>query len=154
MEIVQIAKVVTVVLPDARRIAYVFPYCYNSAGVDAVTHIPLIKLRGSNLAEFNVPVQLGSVVEQVLVVHKCKRSCSERPSAEHDPSACAHRCRIMPTCPDHQLANCKSASCLKKPWHQRVVHAEKGTAWYVFDHDTGFQPDNPPQALGDCDFDE
>lgn len=142
----RIAKAVTVVLDDKRRIHYIFPYWYRETGQDAATGRPLLKPAGSNRSQYNIPVLLGSVREQVLVVHKCLRTCAKRAAADHDPSSCAHRCVLQKSCPAHSDSKCTQPACLRDPWVD-VLHHCDGSAWLVFDYAAGFVVDSVPLSL-------
>lgn len=146
--IVHISKAVTLIIDRSACVTYVFGSWFKDAGVDEQTECRLV--RPDNTPK--LPFALGSIIEQVMVVHQCKRKCSQRSqraSDSHNPARCHHRCRILPCCPEHRSPDCKEAACLKQIYAKEWLHYERGADYAVFDRETGFSPRSAPQPLVD-----
>jgi len=149
----RINKALSVVLPDQRRIPYVFPSWYSHVGADPLTGAETVRPRPVRSLHDVVPVLLSCVREQVMIVHKCKHVCDQRDCLEHNSSACQHRCRLVTSCPAHQRHDCKDASCGLVEWHGQLVHCEQKTVGLLFDHQTGFVANGKSLPLGSIGID-
>lgn len=140
--VVRIDKMTVVILPDSRRVPYVFASWYSIVGTHPLIGVELIRSQ----TDVKLPILLSRVCEPVMVVHKCKRQCSDRKKCPAE--TCNHICRVVNACEQHQQPACTDAACLKKPFFPTMVHFDRNTAWMVFDHESGFVPDSTPHRLG------
>lgn len=146
--VVQITKAVTVVLPAKEAVTYVFADWYKDAKIDDLTQCRLV--RPEPAGQPFLPFQLGALVEQVMVLHRCYHACKRRECK--DRKCDDHLCRTLPCCPAHARPECKDAECIRQPYRKTRVHYRPAASdYFVFDHDTGFVPDNPPLPLVDVD---
>lgn len=145
---VQLNKAVTLVLPTKEAVTYVFATWFTDLEIDQKSGCRLVRPAPS--ADM-LPFQLGALVDQVMVLHRCTHKCTRPSTVDHDPLHCSHRCRTLPCCPAHRQHDCKTESCKREAWQKTPVHYNPSGKHFVFDHDTGFVPDNPPLPLIDID---
>jgi hypothetical protein len=151
-EHLRINRFALLILADGARVAYIWPYWYEECDRDPVLDVRCVRPRALNLRHFNLPVLIGTVIEQVLIVHKCTLACKEDASESHAPAECEHLCRERNACNEHQLYDCKNADCLRADWAPRMFHSAK-RVHRVYDSLSGFTPDAIPQLLGATEFD-
>jgi hypothetical protein len=141
------------VLPGGERVPYIWPFWYqDEKDQDPLLQVRCVRPRALNLRQYNLPVLIDTVIEQVLIVHKCTFVCTEDADEKHIPGQCDHVCRVRNACDEHQLADCDNAACRRTEWKGRLFHNSQPTH-RVFDRQTGFVIDTIPQMLGDTDFD-
>lgn len=146
-QVVRLDKAVTLILPSKESVTYIFASWFLDTGVDELTDIRLVRPLASRSEP---PFMMGALVEQVMVQHRCKYECKRAAADGHDPANCEHRCRAMLCCPAHKDPDCKVADCLKSEWHNDVVHNRRDNIHFVFEHDTGFVPNNEPMPFVDA----
>lgn len=149
-EVAQLTKAVTVVLPAKEAVTYIFADWYTDVKVDELTQCRLV--RPAPARARTLPFQLGAMLDQVMVLHRCRHVCKRPECKNRKAGSCAHLCRTLPCCPAHSRAVCKDVECIRQDYHKARVHYRPGASdYFVFYHDTGFVPDNPPLPLVDVD---
>jgi len=148
IEYCRIAKPIVVKFQD-KSLPYFFPQWFQrvpDCKQGELLGVEVVEAMAINASSYNLPQPVTAILEQVMLVHICKRKCGV---AGHDSATCSCLtvCGVRHVCPDHLDAKCKHEACKARDrshWQQRDWHQPRGK-FFVFDHAHGFVPDAPLQ---------
>ncbi len=148
VQVARIARLLVVRQPGA-HIPYVVPQHFEVLSERCpLRDLQIARQWSLNARMLNRPELLENILEQVLVVHRCKRVCSKHHETKQQfLCACPAVCGARAVCHDHALPACSNATCLatKRTWHVRDSHSTAVRDFLVVDRAHGFITDSKRQ---------
>jgi hypothetical protein len=103
--------------------------------------LPVVCQWANNRIDYMIPVPVDHIMDQVMVVHLCKRICTRHKETKQAFSCgCDAVCGIRAVCDAHSASNCKDSVCLsnRARWQLRDCHSTTQRNYLVVDRSRGF----------------